>query len=42
MRKGTMDPTRRVMVKIATGCSVLLGRRVKVVTLFNLAVRWRR
>ena len=41
VRKGTADPTRSAMVRIANGCSRLLGRRVKVATLFNIAVRWR-
>ena len=41
VRKGIMEPTRRVMVLIAGGCSRLVGRRVKVASLFNIAVRWR-
>ena len=41
VRKGTDDPTRRMMIKIASACSRLTGRRVKVATLFNLTVRWR-
>jgi hypothetical protein len=40
-RKGTDDPTREMMVKIAGACSRLLHRRVKVGMLFDLTVRWR-
>ena len=36
LRRGTMDPTRKAMIQIATGCSVALNRRVHVWEVFDI------
>src|SRR5438034_1189430 len=40
MRKGTMDPTRSMMIRVAAACSRLVERAVSVASLFDLAVHW--
>ncbi len=35
LRKGTMDPTRRVMAAVAAACGFVLGRTVTVNELFD-------
>jgi len=36
LRAGEMDPGRKAMIRITTGCSVALGRRVHIWEVFDI------